>query len=332
MMTNALNPAVLDIDCVAETARLANQLREVIGRRFRRRGAVIGLSGGVDSSVCAALAASALGPTKVFGLLLPERDSSAQGFHLAQRVAEQLGIETYVHDITLVLDAIGCYRQRDDAIRTLFPEYTDSWKNKIVIAGGLTGGLNFFKLVVQSPDGRILETRLPHREYLQIVAAQNYKQRVRKTVEYFHADRLHYAVIGTPNRLEYDQGFFVKNGDGSADVKPIAHLFKTQVYALARHLGLPEPVCASRPTTDTYSLSQSQDEFFFSLPYHKLDLAIWAHDHRVPAASLADALGVDAEQAELIFRDIEGKRHTTSYLRTPPVLFETVPHASRETP
>jgi len=129
--------------------------------------------------------------------------------------------------------------------------------------------------VVQAPDGRTFAERLPHPEYLQIVAAQNYKQRIRKTIEYFHADRLNFAVIGTPNRLEYDQGFFVKNGDGSADVKPIAHLYKTQVYALARHFGLPEEICTARPTTDTYSLPQGQDEFFFALPYEQMDLALW---------------------------------------------------------
>ena len=124
-----------------------------------------------------------------------------------------------------------------------------------------------------------METRLPLQEYLQIVAATNFKQRIRKTLEYFHADRLNYAVVGTPNRLEYDQGFFVKNGDGAADVKPIAHLYKTQVYALARHLGLPEEICNGAPTTDTYSLPQGQDEFYFALPYDQMDLALWALNH-----------------------------------------------------
>ncbi len=330
MTAPVLDAASLHIDCGAEVERIAAQLRDTIGRGFRRRGAVIGLSGGVDSSVCAALAVKALGPGKVFGLLLPERDSSSEGTALGRRVADQLGITVHLHDITPALEAIGCYRERDAAIRTLFPEYRDDWKNKIVISGGLSGHVNFFRLVVQRPDGRTFDARLPHREYLQIVAAQNYKQRIRKTIEYFHADRLYYAVLGTPNRLEYDQGFFVKNGDGSADVKPIAHLYKTQVYALARHLGLPEEICASRPTTDTYSLSQGQDEFFFGLPYEKIDLALWARDHGVPAAALAAALATSLEQADFIYRDIEAKRHATAYLHAPPVMIETGPSPSPE--
>src|SRR5690606_28135822 len=223
------------------------------------------------------------------------------------------------------LAAIGCYSWRDDAIRRVFPEYGEGWKNKIVISGGLEGRLNHFQLVVQAPNGEIRQRRLGVREYLQIVAATNYKQRIRKTIEYFHADRLNYAVIGTPNRLEYDQGFFVKNGDGSADVKPIAHLYKSQVYALARHLGLPPEICAAVPTTDTYSLPQGQDEFYFALPYQQMDLALWAYNHGRSAAELADALGVTEGQAANIYRDIDSKRRGTRYLHLPPVLAEPVP-------
>jgi NAD+ synthase len=320
-----VNPEALRLDYPAEVERIATNLRTIIGGRFKRRGAIVALSGGVDSSVCAALVAHALGPSRVFGLLLPERESSSGGTELGRRIAQHLGIAFMTVEITAVLEAIGCYNQRDEAIRRVFPAYRDDWKNKLVIAGGLSGQFNFFKLVVQAPDGRRQEARLPHTEYLQIVAAQNYKQRIRKTVEYYHADRLNYAVVGTPNRLEYDQGFFVKNGDGAADVKPIAHLYKTQVYALSRHLGLPEEISSAEPTTDTYSLPQGQDEFFFALPYDQMDLALWAHDHRVPAASLAEALGIRTDQAEFIYRDIEAKRRAGAYLHAPPVLLQPTP-------
>jgi NAD+ synthase len=193
-----------------------------------------------------------------------------------------------------------------------------------VIAGGIDGGINFFKLVVQSPDGQTRQHRLPLREYLQIVAATNFKQRVRKNIEYFHADRLNYAVVGTPNRLEYDQGFFVKNGDGAADLKPIAHLYKTQVYAIARYLGLPQEVCEAAPTTDTYSLAQGQDEFFFSLPYPQMDLALRAHDLGVPASELAGALSISERQAQLLYSDIVAKRRAAQYLHGSALLVEPV--------
>jgi NAD+ synthase len=322
-----LTSSVLDIDCAAEVERITARMLDIVAKEQRRRGVIIALSGGVDSSVCGALAVRAFGPKKVFGLMLPERDSKSSSKDLGQRVAEQFGIAFAVENIGPTLEAIGCYRWRDEAMRRVFPKYDDNWKSKIAIAGGGSGGINFFKLIVQSPDGQTSEARLPVHEYLQIVAATNYKQRIRKTVEYFHADRLNYAVIGTPNRLEYDQGFFVKNGDGAADLKPIAHLYKTQVYALARYLGLPDEVCTAMPTTDTYSLQQGQDEFYFSLPYDKMDIALWSHNHAVPVTELAAYLKIDESRAKFIYSDIESKRRATHYLHARPALMEPVAEA-----
>jgi NAD+ synthase len=267
----------------------------------------------------------ALGQKKVFGLLLPEVDSSGFSKSRGQLLAQHLGIDFLIEDIGPTLEAIGCYRWRDEAIRRVFPDYEEGWKNKIVITGGLEGQVNHFQLVVQSPDGEMRNQRLPLKEYLQIVAATNYKQRIRKSIEYFHADRLNYAVVGTPNRLEYDQGFFVKNGDGAADVKPISHLYKTQVYALARHMQLPDEICLASPTTDTYSLQQGQDEFYFALPYEKMDIALWAYNHGIAAADLAEFLQIDKLQADFIYKDIGNKRRTTHYLHASAVLVEDVP-------
>jgi len=322
-----LDYSVLDIDLGKEADRIARRLREIL-RDLSRRGLVVAMSGGIDSSVCAALAVRAVGKDKVFGLLLPEQDSSSGSSQRGRQLAQHLGIECELVDIAPTLAAIGCYRWRDEAIRRVFPDYDGSWKSKIVIAGGLEGQVNHFNLVVQTPAGETKEARLGLREYLQIVAATNFKQRIRKTVEYFHADRLNYAVVGTPNRLEYDQGFFVKNGDGSADVKAIAHLYKTQVYAMARHLGLPEEICSATPTTDTYSLAQGQDEFYFALPYRQMDLALWALNHGRPAAELGEALGISAAQAERVYADIQAKRRTTRYLHAKAVLVEAVAELS----
>lgn len=325
----ALGPDVLKFDMDAEVARIGARLREILRKDLNRRGLVVAMSGGIDSSVCSALAVKALGNKKVLGLLLPEVDSSGDSKSRGQLLAEHLGIEYLVEDIGPTLAAIGCYRWRDEAIRSVFPEYTDGWKNKIVISGGTEGQVNHFQLVVQTPDGEMRQQRLPLKEYLQIVAATNFKQRIRKTLEYFHADRLNYAVVGTPNRVEYDQGFFVKNGDGSADVKPIAHLYKTQVYALARHMGLPEEICSATPTTDTYSLQQGQDEFYFALPYDRMDVALWAHNHNYSPEDLAEALGIDSEHAAFIYRDIENKRKATHYMHSAAILVDDVPEIDK---
>lgn len=323
--TKVFSADVLKFDEQAEIDKIAARLREILRNDVHRRGLVVAISGGIDSSVCAALAVRAVGKDKVFGLLLPERDSSSDSSVRGKLLAETLGIQYAVEDIAPALEAIGCYRWRDQAIKSALPEYGPGWKNKIAIAGGLEGQVNHFKLIAQSPAGEIKEVRLGLKDYLQIVAATNFKQRIRKTMEYFHADRLNYAVVGTPNRLEYDQGFFVKNGDGSADVKPIAHLYKSQVYALARFMKLPPQICSATPTTDTYSLPQGQDEFYFALPYAQMDLALWAHNHKVPAAQLAAVLGVDTAHAEFVYTDIENKRKMSRVLLRPGILVESVP-------
>ena len=318
----ALSSAVLALDCDAEVARVVARLREIVGGQYRRHGVIVAVSGGVDSSVCAALAARAFGPEKVYALLLPERESSPASLTLGLDVVRSLGLRHEIESIGPALEALGCYRRRDEAIRRVFPDYGEGWKNKLTIAKQAGGALSFFRLVVEDPDGVQRSARLPAAEYLQIVAATNFKQRLRKTLEYYHADRLHYAVLGTPNRLEYDQGFFVKNGDGAADVKPIAHLYKTQVYALARHLDLPEAVCTARPTTDTYTLEQGQDEFYFALPFDQMDLALWGRNHGVAPAEAAGALGLTVAQATAVWADIDAKRRATAYLHARPALIE----------
>ncbi len=323
MSSLSLDRQVFKLDYDREIEKISTALR-AYNRKHRRRGAIIALSGGIDSSVCAALCVEAFGADKVQALLLPEQDSSRTSSSLGELIAEHLKLDYIVTDLSPTLDAIGCYRWRDEAIRTVFPAYQKNWRNKIVISGGAKGGFHYFRLIVQTPEGELLEKRLPYKAYLQIVAATNFKQRIRKTIEYFHADRLNFSVIGTPNRVEYDQGFFVKNGDGSADIKPIAHLYKSQVYALARHMGLPEAICAAIPTTDTYSLPQGQDEFYYALPYEKMDLALWAKNNGIPAAKLGKTLDISIQQAELIYADIEAKRNTTTYLHAPPALVETV--------
>lgn len=315
----------LDIDAPAEVERMCRELRDAVATTLHKRGVVVAISGGVDSAVCAALAVRAVGPDRVLALMLPERESSPESRVRARSLAAHLGIAPLEQDIGPTLEAIGCYRWRDEAARRALPDYDTGWLMKIAVSGGLEGRINHFRLVAQSPDGVVREARLKLPEYLQIVAATSFKQRVRKTLEYFHADRLNYAVIGTPNRLEYDQGFFVKGGDGAADIKPIAHLYKSQVYAIAQHLGLPAEIAAAQPTTDTYSLSQGQDEFYFALPYRQMDLALWALNHGIAKEHLAEALGISPERAGRVYDDIRAKRRATQYLHRQPLLLGEVP-------
>ena len=312
---------VLRIDAAAAAREIGAFIRETVFHRLRRKGVVVGLSGGIDSSVVAALAAIALGADHVVGLLMPEADSSGDSLALACALASAFGIKTVVEDISGTLAAAGCYRRRDEAIRLAVPEYGDGWRCKIVLPDQITQpGYAIYSIVVRSPAGVGRRVRLPLDAYLGIVAATNFKQRVRKMMDYYHADRLRYAVVGTPNLLEYDQGFFVKHGDGAADLKPIAHLYKSQVYQLAEHLGVPEEIRRRKPTTDTYPLEQSQEEFYFGLSLEQTDLCIYARDHGIAASETADAVGLTADQVERAFQVIDSKREAARYLHAAPIL------------
>ncbi|WP_165779847.1 NAD(+) synthase [Mesorhizobium sanjuanii] len=320
-MISEFSRATLVLDARVEVDRIVEILREQVFGTLRRRGVVVGLSGGIDSSVVAALCARAFGKDKVLGLFMPEHHSSGDSLRLGRVVAAQLGIDTILEDIAAPLEAIGAYRRQIEAIQTAVPQYGDGWKCKLVLASVLeSNGLNITRLTVEDPQGKTDTVRLSPAAYLQIVAATNYKQRLRKMTEYYHADRLNYAVAGTPNRLEYDQGFFVKQGDGTADLMPIVHLYKTQVYQLAEYLGVDEEIRRRPPTTDTFSMAQSQEEFYFALPYHLMDLCLYGVNHGLSAEEVAAAADLTAVQVQKVFKDIDSKRRAARYLHARPLL------------
>jgi NAD+ synthase len=317
---------ILKLDSEKEVQKITAQIRTILSKKLKRRGLVVALSGGIDSSVTAGLAVKAIASKRVFALLMPERHSSDDTLDLSASVADTFKISRAHENISGILEALGFYKRYDDAVRQAIPEYGEGWKSKIVIPSTLENkGFNLFSVVAQSPDGNTVKQRLPLEAYLEIVAATNFKQRTRKMLEYYHADRLNYAVTGTPNRLEYDQGFFVKLGDGAADIKPIAHLYKTQVYQLAEYLGVPEQVRKRPPTTDTYSLAQGQDEFYFSLPYDKMDLCLYGMNNGYSAEQVAETVELTPEQTQRVYDDIDKKRTTTSYLHLKAQLIEEVP-------
>lgn len=320
------NDDVLSVDCAEVVQQIERTIRDSLAKSLRRRGAVVAVSGGVDSAVCASLAVRAVGPERVLGLLLPERDSAPEDTRRGKLLCETLGAESVEEDITPMLASSGCYRRRDEAICRMLPDFAPGGRTKIVMAGSPLDDdrLSYFDLVAEMPDGTLERRRMPVDVYLQVVAATNMKQRTRKLLEYYHAERLNYAVIGTPNRLEYELGFFVRGGDGLADVKPIAHLHKTQVYALARYLGVPEEIRSQPPGTGTYSLPQTQEEFYFGVPFDQMDLLLYAFRHGVDAKEAAPVVGLTDEQVERVYRDIRGKRRMARRLHRAGILVEEV--------
>jgi NAD+ synthase len=301
---------------------ITTKLREDVLHKMKRSGAVVGISGGIDSSVCLALSVKAFGPDKVLGIMMPEKDSSTDSEILAKELVTKLGIKAIKEDITDALSGFKCYKRRDEAVKRVFPEYDpNTYKMKIGIKKGvLSNSLPpIFSLTIIDKKGNQKDQILPVKEYLQIVAASNFKQRTRMSMLYYHAESLHYAVIGTPNKHEQEQGFFVKYGDGGADVMPIGNLYKTQVYQLAEYLGIPESIIKRTPTTDTYSAEQTQEEFFYQLPFDLMDRYWYGFEDGYSPKEVAKVMGETEERVEALFRNFERKRKTTEYLRMVPV-------------
>ena len=313
---------ILKLDVEAEVKRLCDQLKEWIFTRFHRRGAVVGISGGIDSSVVLALSAAALGPQRVLGIMLPERESSPESAVLARKLADQLSVEAITEDISGALEGAGCYQRRDEAIRRVVPEFDEGWRSKITLPGSLLDNntLNFFNLVAVDPQGKEHQKRLNPADFAQISSASNFKQRTRMAMLYYHAELRNYAVVGTAQKNEHALGFFVKYGDGGVDIAPILHLYKSQVYQLARFLNIPGEIQNRTPTSDTYSAGSTQEEFFFRLSFEILD-AIWAGmEADVPVPVMAKGLGLKVEEVERVVQDIVRKKRNTEYLRMAPVV------------
>lgn len=315
----------LELDAAAETERIVTFLREGVTGGLHRQGAVVGISGGINSSVVLALCVRAFGAERVVGILLPERESSPDSAELAYLLAEKFSVNTVLEDISGALLGAGCYQRRDEAMQRVIPEYQPGWKTKIVLPGDLLerATLNIFQLVVTSPEGVEYRKRLPPQEFRQIVGASNFKQRMRMAMLYYHAELRNYVVAGTAQKNERDLGFFVKYGDGGSDINPITHLYKTQVFQLASYLGVPEEIQGRTPTTDTYPGGSTQEEFFYRIPFETLDL-IWAgHERGISQEQIATALDLSVEQVGNVVKDILSKRQATAYLREAPVGLES---------
>lgn len=311
----------INIEPAKEFEKISSKLKEDVIKRLKKRGAVVGISGGIDSSVVLAICARTFGSDRVLGVMMPENDSNPDSLNLAKKLSAKFNTKYVVENMTDALAGFGCYKRRDDAIKDVFPEYNNSYKAKITLPSNLLEkeSLNVFQLTIIAPDGKTKSERLPLKEYLQIVAASNFKQRSRMSMLYYHAESRNYAVIGTGNKNEHEQGFFVKYGDGGADIKPIAHLFKTQVFQLADYLEVPEEIRKRTPTTDTYSAEQTQEEFFFRVPFGILDRIWFGWEQGIPSKKIAEVLELTEENVDSIIRDTQRKIRTTEYLRMEPL-------------
>jgi len=313
---------VLKLDCEREIDRICSFIVHHV-REVKRNGIVVGLSGGIDSALAAALCVKALGRDRVFGLILPEKESSPVSAEYATKHAEKLGIEREKIDITPTLEAFGTYQKRDDLIREVFPEYDSAWKSKITLPADLlsTESLNFFTLKIDDGKGNIKSARLNKKMLNGIVAATDSKQRTRMMHLYYYAEKMNYMVCGTTNKTEVIEGFFVKYGDGGVDIEPLSHLYKAQVYQLSEHLGVIREIIERPPSPDTWSFEVNDEEFYFRIPYGKLDPLLYAWEHDVPAERVCEVMDLTQEQVNRAWRDFNAKYRATKHLRQlPPTL------------
>ena len=311
---------ILDIDCYEESNRLADFIRNCVFEDYKKRGIIIGVSGGIDSAVTAALAVKAVGKERVQGLLLPEKESNPLSTAYADLLVSTLEIRKEIIDLTSILESFDVYRKRELIVKKYFPDFNDNWQFRLVMPQDLLekDRFNIAYLQVKNPEGYVGAKRLGAQDYLEMVATTDIKQRVRMIMLYYYAEMYNYVVIGTTNKSETQQGFFVKYGDGGVDIEPITHLYKTQVFLLAKHLGIPEEIINRTPSPDTYSFEVSDKDFYFCLPYDVLDLLLYAKENQIPMHEMQIALNLDVEQIERAFRDIESKQRATAHLRELP--------------
>jgi len=313
---------ILKLDSGSEVARICSFIAQQV-REVKRDGIVVGLSGGIDSALCAALCVEALGSDKVFGLILPEKESNPISAEYAIKHAKKLGIETETVDITPTLEAFGTYQKRDDVIRGVFPEYDSASKSKITLPADLLSkdSLNFFTLKIDNGKGNVKTARLNKKMLNGIVAATDTKQRTRMMHLYYYAEKMNHMVCGTTNKTEVIEGFFVKYGDGGVDIEPLSHLYKTQVYQLSEHLGVIREIIERAPSPDTWSFEVSDEEFYFRMPYATLDPLLYAWEHNVPTERVCEVMDLTQEQVNRAIRDFNAKYRATKHLRQlPPTL------------
>jgi len=311
---------VLEIDCAAEAKRISDFMKKTVLKDYRRRGVVVGISGGIDSALITTLSVKTFGKERVLGLILPEKESSSESEVLARQLADWLGIKTETVPITPILQSLDVYQRREAIVKKYFPKFEGGWKYKIAISKDFfeKEGLNFFHLIAVDNEGVTQKERLSLNDYLEMVAATEMKQRTRMIILYFYAEKSNYIVAGTTSKSELLQGFFVKYGDGGVDMEPISHLYKMQVFQMSEFLGVPQSIIKRTPSPDTWSAGVSDEEFYFRVPYDLLDLLLYAHEQEIPLEDVSEVLDMVPEKILRFYKDFDSKNKTTWHLRVMP--------------
>ena len=302
---------------------LENFLYHQTFEKFRKHGIVLGISGGIDSAVVAALACNAIGKENVLGIILPEKESNPDSQELAEKLCKNLEIEYLVDDITPILDSSSVYKIREEIVQKFFPNFNNLCKYRLIFTENFDNdGLSIPYLEIQDSQNQTHKIKISLNDYLTMTAATNIKHRTRMNRLYYYAEKNNFLVCGTTNKAEFQQGYFVKYGDGGVDIEPLANIFKTQVYQLAESLKIPHEIIQRKASPDTWSFDVSDEEFFFSLPYEIIDFMIYAKEKSIPIDEICSSLNLKEDQIKRILKSQERKWNSSKTSRIFPPIFD----------
>jgi NAD+ synthase len=281
---------ILELDYRSISEKIEDFIRRIV-QVCEKDGVIVGLSGGVDSSTTATLSVRALGRDRVFGLLMPERDSDPQRFKDAKQLASKLKIEHEILDLTPILREIGVY--------DILPDETS--KNKKLLKERI------------SELERVSTFELKP-EYLPIISIKSGRRgwrfavpklRLRSIMLYFYALPRNLLVAGTTCKSEYLTSFYDEHGDGACDIAPIKGLYKTQVRQLARYLGVSESIISKPSSFDLFPSPKFTDEALMGISYETLDSILFYLEKEMKISEIARELDVNEDTVKRVENTVE---------------------------
>jgi len=297
---------------------IENFVKDEISKKFQKQGAIIGISGGIDSAVMAAICAKSIGSEQILGLIMPEKESDSTSQIFAKRLAEKFQIETKVIDITSILESFEVYKIKEQIVKEKFPDFNNNCKYRVAVPSKFSSSIGIPFLEILDNENKKHQFKISLSEFLTLTAASSIKHRVRMTMLYYYAEKNNFCVVGTTNKSEFLQGYFVKYGDGGTDIEPLTNLYKSQIYQIGQFLEIPHEILNNDPSPDIWSFSTSDEEFFYSVPYHIVDLILYARENNISKSEIQKISNLSLEQIENLIRFQNQKQIKSQHMREIP--------------